>query len=131
MKKNGSKKMLGGIIMMSLFLSMGMTVYAATATTSFNYAGKTVNCELKADFGLGKDEAYGKTYVNGGSGLYPLGAYLLAFNNGDLVGSDNVTAFDSAKTKTLSVNATEFRSTHNIQDSNRRPLESTKLTNSK
>ena len=103
MRKMNSKKLFSGIVTMGLFLSMGMTVLAASATSSFIYNQKTVNCVLNVDWKLGKDDAYAKTYVSGGSGNYPLGAYILAFdNNGSLVGSDNITAFDTAKTKTLS-----------------------------
>ena len=108
MRKMNSKKLFSGIVTMGLFLSMGMTVLAASATSSFIYNQKTVNCVLNVD--------------------WKLGAYILAFdNNGSLVGSDNITAFDTAKTKTLSYTASKFKSTHNIQNSNRVPLESRNL----
>lgn len=126
MKNKIKRTFAGATVAAALSLSVGLPVFAATASTSFNYAGKTVNCVLTADWGWFSDDGTAETYVNGGSGNYPLGAYCNAYNNGTLLGGNHVTSFDHA---TISINysADEFRSVHNIQNSNRVPLKSTKI----
>lgn len=124
---NAKKRIVGIMVVCMMVVSTGMTVFAATTTTSFSYGGKTVNCSLKVNWNVGKDDGTAKTYVSGGSGTYPLGAYCNAYKNGSLLGGSNVTSFDSAEIS-ISYTADEFRSTHNIQNSSRVPQKSTKLT---
>ena len=108
---------------------MSLTVFAASASTTFPCNGMTVNCSLNADWNtLSKDSAYAKTYVKNGSGNYPLGAYCNAYGKNGLLGGTNITAYDTAQTSTINYNATEFRSSHNMQDSSRVPLASRQLT---
>lgn len=118
----------GIILSMLLVLSVGGAVLAAETTTSFSYSGKTVNCVLHVSWNLGSDTGYAKTYVSGGSGTYPLGAYCNAYKNGQLLGGKSITAFDSAKTENVTYTADEYRSAHNIQNSNRVPLKSSTLS---
>lgn len=127
MKNKFKKTLTGTAIAAALSLSVGLPVFAATATTSFSYAGKTVNCQLIANWGWGTDDGTAKTYVNGGSGNYPLGAYCNAYSNGTLLGGNHSNAFDYASV-TIHYSSDEFRSSHNIQNSNRVPLKSTKIT---
>lgn len=119
----------GIILSMLLVLSVGGTVLAAQTTTSFVYEGKTVKCVLNVDWDNGIiNKGYAKTYVSGGSGNFPLGAYCNAYKNGNLVDGRSITAYDSAQTETVTCIADEYRSVHNIQNSNRVPLKSTKLS---
>ena len=108
-----------------LTLSAGITAFA-DAATHFTYNGKSVQCELKADWKVGNDVGTARTYVVGGSGTSPLGAFCNAYKNGNLLGGDSITSFDEAKIS-VSYTADQFRSTHNIQNSNRVPLKSTYL----
>ncbi len=124
---NVKRTITGIMLVCAMVTSMSITVLAATTTTKFSYAGKTVNCSLAVDWKVGKDNGTAKTYVSGGSGSYPLGAYCNAYKNGSLLGGSNVTSFDTAKIS-ISYTADEFRSSHNIQNSNRVPLKSSKLT---
>lgn len=124
---NVKRTIIGIMMVCMIVISTGITVLAATTSTSFSYGGKTVNCSLAVNWKVGKDDGTAKTYVSGGSGTYPLGAYCNAYKNGSLLGGSNVTSFDKAEIS-ISYTADEFRSTHNIQNSNRVPLKSSKLT---
>lgn len=118
----------GVLLGSAIVISVSAPVLAARATTSFNYKYKKVNCELDVDWNWGKDDAYAVTYVKGGSGIYPLGAYCNALKKSTIIGGTSVTAFDEAETDTISYKADEFRSVHNIQNSYRAPQKSSKLS---
>lgn len=124
---NVKRTIMGIVVACMIIVSTGMTALAASTSTSFSYGSKTVKCSLTVDWKVGKDVGTAKTSVSGGSGTYPLGAYCNAYKNGSLLGGDNVTSFDTAQTS-IKYTADEFRSSHNIQNSNRVPLKSAKLT---
>lgn len=120
---NVKKSIVGIMVVCMMVVSTGITVFADTTSGSFIYDGKTVKYSLIANWYTGKDYGTATTYVPGGSGTYPLGVYCNAYKKGSLLGGKNVTAFDSA-TISISYTADEFRSKHNIQNSNRVPLKS-------
>lgn len=123
---NVKRTITGIAVACMLVMATVITVMAATASTSFDYAGKTINCSLTADWSNNKGTS--KTYINGGSGSNPLGAYCNAYKGGPLKKGEHVIAFDLAQVSTTYKNVDEFRSVHNIQDSDRTPLKSAKLT---
>lgn len=124
----------GVILTLALLFSISLTALAEDKSQYINFAYKpyTVYGELNVSwYPILKDNASAKTYVNGSSGSFYLGAYCNAYGKDGLLGGTNKVAHDSAKTSTISYFATEFRSVHNIQDSQYVPLKSTKLSLSK
>lgn len=117
------------ILTLALLSSISLTVLASetSAGTSFTYDSYTIYCELHVNWKIGNDTGYAKTYVSGSSGSYYLGAYCNAYDSTKLLGGANNVNKNSATTPTISYAAKEFRSVHNIQNSNNVPLKSAPL----
>lgn len=129
MRMTKGKRMVTGIIVaLFLLLSTGMTVWAARTTTSFNYAGKTVQCVLHVDWS-NNSTAYSRTYVTGGSGFYPLRSYIFGYDRaGKIIKSNSFLSYDDVNSGTIDCNAVKFMSQHEILNSNRVVLDYRRLT---
>lgn len=125
---NAKRIVTGMLVTIVLVLSIGMTVSANTASTNLSYGGKTIHCELNANFGS-VPNGYSRTYVDGTSNPYLLRSYIFGYgSDGKAIKSAENLEFHYAQTDTIFCGAEKFMSQHEVVNSNGAALEYKRLT---